>query len=449
MRKLLTYTFICTISFAIQPVTANTAILVNNVNVRAFKYRQTSRLFRSYSSLLQYASIRAIKGIDSANAFYKKEMDARMRMFTDYLPLTGGTLVGQLQINYGSDNNVFIAGSVNGNGRFNIGTDASANVYVRTTNSVDLRMGVGTYDNIVLKDGGNVGIGTNSPTASLHITAPFTANQYATQIGFSGVAGFTERLTSTSGQPYVTYTFNNGNVGIGVDSLPSGRLEVKNTSGGHTPSNYLQLTGTTTDNSNYPGISFKGGALAVTYPKITLGNGGLSLALHGGNGYGAHPIQMSINLASNDSGYSSITFEKNNGATITTLMALKDNGNVGIGTTSPSEKLSVNGNISAKKLTITQIGWSDYVFNEDYQLRSLPSLESFIRKNKHLPEMPSAKEVEEKGISVGDNQALLLKKIEELTLYLIEMKKENDSLQKQLDRQSRQINSLVKKAKNK
>jgi hypothetical protein len=65
-------------------------------------------------------------------------------------------------------------------------------------------------------------------------------------------------------------------------------------------------------------------------------------------------------------------------------------------------------------------GWSDYVFNDDYKLRSLSSLESFIKQNKHLPEVPSAKEVEEKGISVGDNQALLLKKIEELTLYVIE-----------------------------
>jgi hypothetical protein len=101
------------------------------------------------------------------------------------------------------------------------------------------------------------------------------------------------------------------------------------------------------------------------------------------------------------------------------------NGNVGIGTTSPSERLSVNGKISAKKIIVTQLGWSDYVFDKKYKLRSLFSLENFIKENKHLPEVPTAKEVEEKGISVGDNQALLLKKIEELTLYVIKLDKQN------------------------
>ncbi|MBI2273960.1 MAG: hypothetical protein HYU70_09205 [Bacteroidetes bacterium] len=106
--------------------------------------------------------------------------------------------------------------------------------------------------------------------------------------------------------------------------------------------------------------------------------------------------------------------------------------NVGIGTNFPAEKLSVNGNIKAKKLIITPTGWSDYVFDKDYKLRSLSSLEAFIKENKHLPEVPSANEVEEKGISVGDNQALLLKKIEELTLYIISQQKQIDSLTKKI-----------------
>jgi hypothetical protein len=122
----------------------------------------------------------------------------------------------------------------------------------------------------------------------------------------------------------------------------------------------------------------------------------------------------------------------------TNQLVMKGNGSIGIGTDNPlaTYKLSVNGNIRAKKVVV-ETAWSDYVFDKDYPLRSLSSLESFINQNKHLPEVPSAKEVEEKGISVGDNQALLLKKIEELTLYIIQQDKkintvitENKKLQK-------------------
>jgi hypothetical protein len=134
------------------------------------------------------------------------------------------------------------------------------------------------------------------------------------------------------------------------------------------------------------------------------------------------------------------------GTAITWLenMRIDNAGNIGIGTSFPTEKLTVEGNISAngfittKKLTLTQIGWSDYVFAKRFKLRSLSSLETFIKQNGHLPDLPSAKEVEAKGISVGDNQALLLKKIEELTLYMIDM-------QKQIKKQAVEIQRLKKK----
>lgn len=119
-------------------------------------------------------------------------------------------------------------------------------------------------------------------------------------------------------------------------------------------------------------------------------------------------------------------------------LRISSDGNVGIGTTTPYEKLSVNGNVKAKKFIVTQLGWSDYVFDNEYKLRSLPALEEYIKQNKHLPEIPTAKEVEEKGSNIGDNQALLLKKIEELTLYVIELRKENI-------KQQNQINQLLKR----
>jgi hypothetical protein len=153
-------------------------------------------------------------------------------------------------------------------------------------------------------------------------------------------------------------------------------------------------------------------------------------------------------ILSNGSNSNRLQFWENG---VDVRMTFLEGGNVGIGTATPLEKLSVDGNITAngfitaKKLTVTQTGWSDYVFDKDYKLRSLSSLEAFINQNKHLPDIPSAKEVEEKGISVGDNQALLLKKIEELTLYVIDLKKENQTQQNQLNKQAKAIQKLMTK----
>lgn len=88
--------------------------------------------------------------------------------------------------------------------------------------------------------------------------------------------------------------------------------------------------------------------------------------------------------------------------------------------------------IVTKKITVTQEGWSDFVFNKEYRLRSLQDVETYIKTHHHLPDVPSAQEVEEKGISIGDNQALLLQKIEELTLYLLEQNKKITTLEQDI-----------------
>ena len=101
-------------------------------------------------------------------------------------------------------------------------------------------------------------------------------------------------------------------------------------------------------------------------------------------------------------------------------MRIDNNGNIGVGTTTPAEKLSVNGKIRAHEIKVETSNWPDYVFEPSYNRPSLSELETFIKVNKHLPEIPSAKEVEENGVSLGEMNAKLLKKIEELTLHLIE-----------------------------
>lgn len=109
-------------------------------------------------------------------------------------------------------------------------------------------------------------------------------------------------------------------------------------------------------------------------------------------------------------------------------------GEFGIGTTLNSNpnnyKLAVDGMIGAKEVKVetNSAAWPDYVFESDYKLEDLKQIESFIVENKHLPGIPSAKEVSENGFSLGDMNVMLLKKIEELTLYVIDLKKKNAAI---------------------
>ncbi len=118
--------------------------------------------------------------------------------------------------------------------------------------------------------------------------------------------------------------------------------------------------------------------------------------------------------------------------TNTALYINTNNSTVGIGTTSTgSHKLAVEGSIGAREVRVEPEGWSDFVFEDDYKLRTLEEVEVYLSVNKHLPEIPSAKEVTENGINLGDMNAKLLQKIEELTLYMIAMNKRMKQLEKE------------------
>ena len=115
------------------------------------------------------------------------------------------------------------------------------------------------------------------------------------------------------------------------------------------------------------------------------------------------------------------------------LMTLQPSGNVGIGTNDPSSyKLAVNGKIRAKEIKV-EAGWADYVFKEDYNLPTLEEVEQHIAEKGHLINIPSAKEVEEKGIYLGEMNKLLLEKIEELTLYTLQQQKELEKQQNEIE----------------
>ena len=117
---------------------------------------------------------------------------------------------------------------------------------------------------------------------------------------------------------------------------------------------------------------------------------------------------------------------------ITQLVVLA-NGNVGIGTSDPTNRLAVNGTIKAREVLVTADNWPDYVFDANYKQMPLDEVAVYIQNHGHLPGVPSANDIDINGVGLGAMQGVLLKKIEELTLQMIELKKENAEFRKRLD----------------
>ena len=128
---------------------------------------------------------------------------------------------------------------------------------------------------------------------------------------------------------------------------------------------------------------------------------------------------------------------------------IKTNGNagltklgIGVDNTNDTFKLSVAGAIRARKLQVDHDNWPDYVFSKNYKLQPLSKLASYIQANYHLPNVPSADEVKHQGVDVAENQAILLRKIEELTLYMIRQDKMIRKQQQQISQLKKQLRTV-------
>ena len=226
---------------------------------------------------------------------------------------------------------------------------------------------------------------------------------------------------------------NFGRLGIGTGtSLINGQLSI-NGSGNH-----IELVGTGST-SRFIGLGSNDKLYLSSWTDI---NNGISIDNFGrlGIGTGTSLIngQLSINGSGNHielvgTGYTSRFIGLGSGDKLyianwndpTGGITINNIGSVGIGTTNPGScKLAVEGKIGAHEVKVTLDGWADFVFSNDYKLKDLNEIEDFINKNKRLPEIPSESEVVESGINLGEMDAKLLQKIEELTLYMIEMNKE-------------------------
>ncbi len=273
---------------------------------------------------------------------------------------------------------------------------------------------------------GNVGVGTTNPQRKLHISSKgaSTADQPLRpekwQVGIGHVDGTDqgEVLIGTYGkQPAIqghgtgtSYKLllnpYNGSVGVGTIN-PSGKLEVLKNA----------------DLSN----------------AITLPNSGL--VIRADNDGSDASLRFGVD---NTNLKAVIQTQQTTTASKFDLLINPFGGNVGIGTkNSGSWKLAVNGKIRAKEIKV-ETGWSDFVFYDDYKLPTLMEVENHIKENGHLKDIPSEKDVKENGIFLGEMDAKLLQKIEELTLYTIQQQKEIQELKKHNSRIKQQEKEITK-----
>ena len=261
--------------------------------------------------------------------------------------------------------NAVIFKSGNGNGRLRFGS---------ATN-----LGAANWsEKMCIRDDGKVGIGTDAPRAALHVVAP-------DQDPNSWAAIFEKPRLSNTGA--FAYSFEN------VGGINANNVEAF-WRGLHLAAPYITVGGQNT----WPRLGFYAQYDSYTDPTIK------KWVIRAANSTVPHDIEFMSDA--------------------TSLLYLRSDGNVGIGTTAPGTfRLAVEGKVGARKVVVTQNAWADYVFDSTYVLRPLSQVERFIKTNKHLPDVPSAEEVKNHGLDIGDNQAILLKKIEELTLYIIELNK--------------------------
>ncbi len=155
----------------------------------------------------------------------------------------------------------------------------------------------------------------------------------------------------------------------------------------------------------------------------------------GGNGYGIFQSAGNLLIQPRTSAARGIFFNTYDGNELSTRFSINSNGNVGIGTTTPDAELAVKGQIHTQEVKVDLNGSvaPDFVFEDNYDLRTLEETELYITLHRHLPEIPSASEMEENGFELKKMNLKLLQKVEELTLYLIEQNKKIETLHNKVE----------------
>ncbi|WP_199140357.1 hypothetical protein [Pedobacter sp. ASV12] len=293
----------------------------------------------------------------------------------------------------------------------------------------------GEYTNakLAILPNGNIGIGTISPLQKFVVS---DQNQDGLEVYLRqplGVVGL--QAYNRANSAYVKlqmdasqFAFTGGNVGIGTVSpnyplTVNGSVKLVDGGMGYLI-NYASLSETLGGLSTILGNNVANGATNNTIRKTI-------------NPYDASSF-ISLNYIYGITFHTGITGPINTDMPVenSEKMRITQNGNLLIGKTSQANnayKLDVNGKARANEIVVNTTG-ADFVFENNYRLRPLAEVEKFIKENKHLPEIPTAKAMQQEGVGVSELQTKLLQKVEELTLYIIQQQKEIDELKKKLNK---------------
>ncbi|WP_299157320.1 hypothetical protein [uncultured Tenacibaculum sp.] len=331
-------------------------------------------------------------------------------------------------------------------------------------------------DRMTISPRGYVGIGTSDPKSqfyisggsndwndfnqghalgTIHLDPENTSDNYGNAITFgasdssdgeTAQAGIYVRSDGGYGTKMYFSTTNSYAVGSKTAMAIDADGKVGIGLGAFNPKSQLHITG---GSSDWNELS-QGHALGTIHldPENASNNFGNAITFGASDSNAGETAQAGIYVRS-DGGYGTkMYFSTTNSYAVgsKTAMAIDSGGKVGIGTTSTgSHRLAVEGSIGAREIKVEATGWSDFVFYNDYKLPSLMEVENHIKEKGHLKDIPSAKDVEKNGFYLGEMDAKLLQKIEELTLYTIEQEKKITVLEKQnskLEKQEKEIEEL-------